>query len=305
MFSISKIVTYIFLPPGIFVVLILISLVLLLFTLRILKPGSHKTHKGSHPNTSAETRPNTSPGARTVQFVIILLTLSGISLYLLSIEPVSELLLRPLEEAHPPLSLGSAHSRHTDAIDTSGAGQNIMSADAIVVLGGGTVSRSPEEGGAAAPGVETLKRLSFAYRLHRITGLPIITTGGTPLSARTDRAHQISAGSAMGRYLIALGAEPQAIRTEESSRNTFENATLVSEKYAPGKVVLVTSAYHIPRSVWVFEHIGLQVLPAPTDYKIDKDGYNVWSFFPTIGALHDSYRALHEYVGILYYVVRF
>ncbi|MDZ7792879.1 MAG: YdcF family protein [Spirochaetia bacterium] len=231
----------------------------------------------------------------------------------LSIEPVSELLLRPLEQAHPPLLLEAALGAGTNEESGTRANAqfpaqyielNSIEADAIVVLSGGTVTRSPEEGGRASPGAETLKRLSFGYRIHRASGLPIISTGGTPLSAGAGEA-EVAAGEAMGHYLEALGADPEAIYTEEASRNTFENAALVADKYNYQKVILVTSAYHMPRSVWVFRQFGLQVVPAPTDYKIDDDGYNLWSFFPSMGSLHDSYRALHEYVGIVYYLWRF
>ncbi|MFW5710598.1 MAG: YdcF family protein [Spirochaetota bacterium] len=290
MFSVSKVMTFLFLPPGLIIVLILITVLLITLALR----------RGNHSR-------------RPIQSAVILLTLSAVLLYTLSIEPVSELLLRPLERAYPPLVLSP------DAAARSAGSISAAAVDAIVVLGAGTVSHSPEEGGHTAPGVETLKRLSFAYRIHRRTGLPIITTGGPPLASSSSQTaasqagaaseeagpEALNAGDAMGRYLIALGASPEAVKTERTSRNTYENAARVAEQYGPEKVILVTSAYHMPRSAWIFQQIGIEVRPAPTDYKADADGYNLWSFFPTIGSLDDSYKALHEYVGILYYLQRF
>src|SRR6056297_1747306 len=282
MFSVSKVFTFLLLPPGLFLLLSLIILLLLFLSLRqALRQEKRKTGTASR-----------KAGTRLTRTAAILTALLAAGLYILSIEPVSELLLRPLEQAHPPLLLGEA------SID-----QNSFEADAIVVLSGGTVTHSPEEGGQASPSAETLKRLSFGYRIHRASGLPIISTGGTPLSASGSGA-EVAAGEAMGRYLVALGADPEAVYTEEASRNTFENATLVAEQYDHRKVILVTSAYHMPRSVWVFRQIGFQVVPAPTDYKIDANGYNLWSFFPSMVSLHDSYRALHEYAGIVYYLWR-
>ncbi|MCF7914623.1 MAG: YdcF family protein [Spirochaetaceae bacterium] len=283
MFSVSKVLTFLLLPPGIFLAVSLTALLLLLLSLRQEK---RKTGTASR-----------KAGSRLTRIATILMALLAAGLYTLSIEPVSELLLRPLEQAQPPLLLGPATpgAQYMD-IDS-------VQADAIVVLSGGTVTRSPEEGGRAAPGAETLKRLSFGYRIHRASGLPLISTGGTPLSAGADETFPLpSAGAAMGRYLIALGADPEAVFTEETSRNTLENAALVAEKYDHQKVILVTSAYHMPRSVWIFKQMGFQVVPAPTDYKIDGDGYNPWSFFPSMDSLHDSYRALHEYAGIVYYL---
>lgn len=282
MFSLSKLMTFLFLPPGIFVLLLLITVLLLAFALRRIELNT--------------------PGRRLIRSSMVVSALIAVLLYALAVEPVSELLLRPLEEAYPPFVLNS------DPMPADAADADVAGADAIVILGAGTVSRSPEEGGRTAPGVETLKRLSFAYRIHRVTGLPMITTGGSPLAAPKASSNgqpgtDTTAGAAMGRYLIALGADPQAVKTEESSRNTYENAAYVAETYNPSKVILVTSAYHMPRSVWVFQQIGVQVRPAPTDYKADADGYNLWSFFPTMDTLDDSYKALHEYVGIVYYLL--
>src|SRR6056297_1700768 len=279
MFSVSKVFTFLLLPPGLFLLFSLTILLLLFLSLR---------QEKSKPGAASR-----KAGTRLTRTAAILTALLAAGLYILSIEPVSELLLRPLEQAHPPLLLGEA------SID-----QNSFEADAIVVLSGGTVTHSPEEGGQTSPGAETLKRLSFGYRIHRASGLPIISTGGTPLSAGAGGG-EVAAGDAMGRYLVALGADPEAVYTEDASRNTFENAALIAEQYDHQRVILVTSAYHMPRSVWVFQQIGFQVMPAPTDYKIDADGYNLWSFFPSMGSFHDSYRALHEYVGIVYYLWRF
>ena len=313
MFSVSKVLTFLLLPPGIFLLVSLTALLLLFLSLRQEK---RKTAKASRKT-----------GTRLTRIATVLMALLAAGLYTLSIEPVSELLLRPLEQAQPPLLLKAA----LDADNTTNEGLaapstqyidiDSVQAEAIVVLSGGTISRSPEEEGRASPGAETLKRLSFGYRIHRASGLPIISTGGTPLSAGagggdrpggkggTEDAENStsvpSAGHAMSRYLVALGADPEAVYAEKASRNTFENAALVAEKYDHQMVILVTSAYHMPRSVWIFRQMGFQVVPAPTDYKIDGDGYNLWSFFPRMGSLHDSYRALHEYVGIVYYLWRF
>lgn len=263
MFTVSKALTFLLLPPGIFLLLSLTTLLLLFLALRALSGEKEKP-------VAARLK----AGTRLTRTAAILAALLAAGLYTLSIEPVSELLLRPLEQAHPPVQ----------SIDTAS-----VEADAIVVLSGGTVTHSPEEEGRASPAAETLKRLTFAYRLHLASGLPIVTSGG----------------AGMGRYLIALGADPEGVSTEEASRNTFENAALVAEHYDHQRVILVTSAYHMPRSVWVFQQSGLQVVPAPTDYKIDADGYKLWSFFPNMDSFHDSYRALHEYVGIVYYLWRF
>jgi len=57
----------------------------------------------------------------------------------------------------------------------------------------------------------------------------------------------------------------------------------------------------MPRSVIAFERNGIAVIPAPTDYLSDREGYTVYSFLPTAGSLKVSAAALKEYLGYLYY----
>ena len=65
------------------------------------------------------------------------------------------------------------------------------------------------------------------------------------------------------------------------------------------KVILVTSAYHMPRSVLLFERAGMHVIPYPTDYKTDKDlVLDPFAFVPNIDCLYKSTVALKEYIGI-------
>ena len=88
---------------------------------------------------------------------------------------------------------------------------------------------------------------------------------------------------------------------ETNSRNTWENAR-ETMKLGYEKVVLVTSAYHIKRSVYCFNRQGVSVIAAPTDYKCDRGyNYDFFSFLPSISCLNNSYLALHEYVGLLIY----
>src|SRR6056297_1927629 len=113
MFSVSKVFTFLLLPPGLFLLLSLIILLLLFLSLRqALRQEKRKTGTASR-----------KAGTRLTRTAAILTALLAAGLYILSIEPVSELLLRPLEQAHPPLLLGEA------SID-----QNSFEADAIVVL---------------------------------------------------------------------------------------------------------------------------------------------------------------------------
>ena len=72
------------------------------------------------------------------------------------------------------------------------------------------------------------------------------------------------------------------------------------------RVLLVTSALHMPRSVATFRTVGIEVTPAPTDFKVVRDpgGSRAKRWLPNAEALHESTLAIHEYVGQLAYWLR-
>ena len=247
MFYLSKVLTCLLLPPGLF---ILLGAVLLFLTARkktgFLKGG-----------------------------VLLLLFL----LYLLSTRFISDPLLDSLE------------SRYTRPVPTGNR------AGCIVILGGGTVDR--KEGSYLAP--DAAVRLVEGYTLQRQTGLPLIFTGGNVLNGEVWPSESETAA----RYLRNLGMDPSMLYLETESRNTYENALNIQNNFKPESLYLVTSAYHMPRSVIVFEKIGMNVVPYPVDFKVSHTDYIFLDFLPRMESLENSYRALHEYMGMVYYSLRY
>jgi uncharacterized SAM-binding protein YcdF (DUF218 family) len=216
---------------------------------------------------------------RTGRFLAVAVLLAA---YLLSIRPVSEALLQPLEEGHPPL-----------AEVPSGA-------EAIVVLGGGQVPRSPEYAAAAAADA-TLQRTRYAARLARGNDLPVFTTGGLPLG------RGVPTGTLMARALTQdFGLSPGRVRTETTARNTREHVPYLRDLLGErSRVVLVTTAWHMPRAVATFRAGGLDPVPAPTDYHPGYGGPYHWlDLLPQAGYLDMSSNACHEYLGMAYYALR-
>jgi uncharacterized SAM-binding protein YcdF (DUF218 family) len=202
-----------------------------------------------------------------------------------SLEPVHDALFLPLENRFPPLAMESARSL-----------------DAIVVLGGGTLGSSPELAGASAPRPEALARLVYAYVLARQSEAAVFVSGG-----KVTRREVEPEASAARRTLLALGLDPRRLVLEAGSRNTWENARLTAPLLrAAGawRVGLVTSAYHMPRSLLAFSRAGVRCTPAPTDYHTQRLPYGPSSFVPSFRALMESFIALREYAGLLVYVLR-
>jgi len=92
------------------------------------------------------------------------------------------------------------------------------------------------------------------------------------------------------------------------STNTWENAVSLHrllQDRGVSRVVLVTNAWHMPRSRWCFEQQGFSVIPAPVDYLTSQRAFDVRGLVPDAGVLADSSLALHEYIGIAWYRMRF
>lgn len=76
--------------------------------------------------------------------------------------------------------------------------------------------------------------------------------------------------AAARRLFEALGVEPSRLLFEAGSRNTYENAAFTRElllRQSPGRWLLVTSAFHMPRAMALFRAAGVEVLPWPVDYR--------------------------------------
>ena len=105
------------------------------------------------------------------------------------------------------------------------------------------------------------------------------------------------------RFLKACGVEEQYLIKEDRSRNTAENAKYVKQICQQrnfDKVILVTSAFHMPRSVAFFEREGVDVIPYPTDYKTSRNtSLNAFAFTPQAENLFHSSIAMKEYLGLL------
>ena len=205
------------------------------------------------------------------------------SLLLLSVPRVASLLMTGLEK--------------TPAVTAAKLDQ----AQAIVVLAGGRLLNSPEYGDTI--NARTLARVRYGAWLGRATGLPLLVSGGIVFDPGPAEA------TLMARVLEQeFGLAPRWV--ERASRNTCENASLSAELLAADavdNVVLVTHALHMPRAVYCFtQHAGLTVQPAPTAFLSGEGrGQNLFDWLPTAYALSLSRAALHEYLGLAWYRLRY
>ncbi len=107
-------------------------------------------------------------------------------------------------------------------------------------------------------------------------------------------------------FLLNIGIPDSAIIIETESRNTHENAInakkILTEKKISSKVLLITSAFHMPRSIGCFERAGINVTPFSTDRMSGDLKWDVdYWFIPSTEALMLWNVLLHEWVGYASY----
>jgi uncharacterized SAM-binding protein YcdF (DUF218 family) len=202
-------------------------------------------------------------------------------LWLATIPLVSDPLIRSLEHI-PALS------------DTEIESTN---AQAIVVLGGGRNRDTPEYHGDTI-NQAGLTRLRYAAKLHRMTSLPIIPVGGDP-------AEQGAAEAVMAKAILEEAFKIPIQTIEADSRTTWENAkftALILRQLGIKQVILVTHASHMPRALYSFQQTGLKVIAAPTYFhSASQHRVPLFEFLPNATAAKDTYTALHEYLGTIWY----
>jgi uncharacterized SAM-binding protein YcdF (DUF218 family) len=160
-------------------------------------------------------------------------------------------------------------------------------AQAIVILGGGTRRNAPEYGGDTLNRL-TLERVRYGARVARLVGLPILVSGGSSNGGETEaKLMQESLEREFG---------VQVRWAEDRSRTTHENAVYsaaILRAEGVRRIVLVGHSFDIPRATAEFGRQGLEVIAAPTGIPArGSDG--TLEFVPTIAGLQGSYYALYE-----------
>ena len=198
--------------------------------------------------------------------------------------PLPLVLYRQHELRYPPVPISSSPT-----------------ADVIVLLGGDVGLPVPPRTESQLHG----NRLLHAFRLFEASKAPLIlVTGGNVfpqegLSAEATYSKAILAG---------WGVPDDAILTESKSRNTRQNALYshqILSAQGIDRILLVTSAFHMPRAAAVFRHAGFEVMPSPssvsvTDYRRPK----LLDWWPSLGNLGKAQAFMRERLGIFVYRLR-
>lgn len=205
-------------------------------------------------------------------------------LWLSGMPVVAVSLFRDLERAYPVLTV-----------------QEAPHADVIVVLGGTVLGVQPprrevqEVFGSRVISGGQLLRAGKSNAMIVSSGVPYTLPSG---EARTD------AGD-MRILLLAEGVPASAVFLEDKSRNTDENGRFTADlmkRMNWKSALLVTSAFHMSRSVAMFRKYGVtEIHPFPVEVRITDGSFTFWDFVPDPGSISLTQAAVKERIGRLFY----
>ena len=178
--------------------------------------------------------------------------------------------------------------------------ETVETADAVVVLSGSLKSVIQTRAGIATQWGEATDRFFAGIDLLRAEKAPLIifTQGKLPWSGIPPEGEQLA------KRAIAMGIPQNRIILTDTASNTADEASEVRalvEFIGLQRVILVTSSFHMPRAVSLFNKAGIEVVPYPTDFQSNLNGTTWLSLVPDAMALGMTSDGIREFIGRLYY----
>ncbi len=202
-----------------------------------------------------------------------LMSVSWLILLLISLQPVADKMLKPIEDTYPTW-------RGTEKVDY------------IVVLGGG-YTWNPKWAPSSNLISNSLPRVAEGVSLWQANpGAKMIFTGARAMT------NPVSTAEAGARVAESLGVPRSQIMTLDEPKDTEEEAAAVAKAIGQQPFLLVSSASHLPRAVIFFRNAGLQPIPAPANQLAIESPLNPWErITPSPVWLMHSDRVAYETLG--------
>ncbi|MBK8502205.1 MAG: YdcF family protein [Saprospiraceae bacterium] len=235
-----------------------------------------------------------------INIIIVLSVLAGLTYYRKKFRCARGLLiavacifLATVSNPIPNFLIGNLERKYTPFIDL-----NMVQQDQLVdilVLGSGHTA-DPDLPAIGQLSSAALERLTEGVRIYlELPQSRIIFSGYGDESA-------FSQAEVLKKAAISLGVAEDRVAMQREPSTTAEEASSYLKKFGKqGKLVLVTSAAHMPRAMMLFERVGLKPISAPTGYQIKKDAKerSGWNLFSARN-FQKVKSALHEYAGMVW-----
>ena len=180
--------------------------------------------------------------------------------------------------------------------------KDVSKSDAIVVLSG-MIST-----------IKTKEKLSYEFNgsIDRIlSGIDLIKKDKASFLILTNGKMPWSIGIPEGEYLkdfsIKYGIPEDKILLTDNVQNTDQEAKSVKKllKTNEANIILVTSAFHMPRAKKVFEATNIKVIPFAVDFRTLTKKITIIDFIPSANSLKDTSNFFREMIGRLYYNLKY
>lgn len=178
---------------------------------------------------------------------------------------------------------------------------DVENVDAIVVLSGMIRVIGDEEN----------LKYEFTDSVDRFfAGLDLFNNNKSPILILTRGKMPWSLGIAEGEYLkeiaIKYGVSEENIILTDEVQNTDQEAKAIKKILTENaKIILVTSAFHMPRAEKVFKAANINLIPFPVDFQNSKSKTTMMDFIPSAGSLFDTSHFVREMIGRLYYNLKY
>ena len=179
---------------------------------------------------------------------------------------------------------------------------SVRKADAVVVLSGMIVQ---VDGAPSGEWGDAVDRFEGGIELFKSGRAPLLVFTRGQLPWQPD---SVPEGELLARRAVLLGISQSAIRLTGKAGNTADEALAArallgaANKGSGKRIILVTSAFHMRRALFLFEQAGFKVEPFRVDYQVsDKNQLTLLCFLPNAAAFAQSEKALREVIGFLFY----
>lgn len=211
----------------------------------------------------------------------VLLSFLTLGVLILSFFSIGDLMLYPLESRfqHNPELPGQV--------------------DGIIVLGGSVLPSASKEWQQLETNSFAERLISFFQLAQKYPQARLVFTGGSA----SMKPNQPSEAEIIQDFFHKAGLQEERLILENRSRNTAENATLTKQLLEPKSDenwILITTAYHMPRSVGLFCQQGWPTFPYPVDHQtVPSRMYDI--NFNLSDHANNLEAAIHEWLGLLAY----
>ena len=205
-------------------------------------------------------------------------------LMILSLPIVSGQLIKFLEQSYTPTNPNE-----------------IVSADTVIVLSG-MVKTIEHNNGVQYEFSDAVDRIFAGIKLLKMGKAQkiILTRGKLPWSLGVPE------GKFLAEFIQSQGIDPSRILLTEIVQNTNDEAKAISKMLPKNsEVILVTSAFHMPRAEKVFQSQNLKVVPYAVDFRSPTKKIDIIDFLPQADAFKDSSFYFREIIGRTYYSLRY